>query len=360
MLRIDRRALHVALVELARVAGKSPVSHVLETLHIEAQGDTVTLTSTDLADTLQFSLPAEVTCAFTTCLPAKLLAKLVKPAGRRPAGEVIVEPLVGNAVAVTVDGVTSKLAGVDPAEFPGVPRANASAEESILALRPASALRDALGFVLPAASKDATRPHLNTVRLDNQSAICTDGHRLHLAPLASPVAEPVLLSSATGDRVRRLLAQADQVVLSQRQEAVHVRGGSWQLSTKVVDAEFPPYRHVIPAADQPVRVVVESKALQQALAQVSKVADGTGVQLRVNGALSIGAWATAGEIEVTIPTSESTHQGEDLLVGVDGAYLRQAVSRVAEQVRIGLGKPLDPIRVDLPDGRLSVIMPMRL
>jgi len=269
--------------------------------------------------------------------------------------------VAGDKITVTINGTTMQLPATDPQLFP----AGFNTEGwTLLGMCDARQLQEALSWVLPAASTDPTRKHLQSVFFDQDAVVATDGHRLHLAP--SPIApdQPLLLASTAAAVLGRILKCDGQVVIARHktkdQDQLRVRCGSWQLDTRLLDETFPPYAHVIPAKDtQQSQVVFDTAALHTALAQVMKLSEHGNIRVCVNGAVVLSPWGSSlGEAELAVPVLENNHSGPDLELGLDGKYLLDALPR-AGQVELGLGGPLDPVRVDM-DGRLAVIMPVRL
>lgn len=355
---VDRRALHAALKELARLAPSRGPLPIISNVLLTGTGDKLVLTTTDITTRLTCEVPAEGN-AIETLVPAKLLASLVKPAGKN-AGDVALD-VAGDKLSVTVGGTTMQLPATDPQLFP----APFSTEEwSLVGMCEARLLQEALTWVLPAASTDSTRKHLNSVFIDQDAVVATDGHRLHLAP--SPIApdQPLLLASTAAIVLSRILKCDDQVVVARHKTKDHdqlrVRCGPWQIDTRLLDETFPPYNNVIPAKEaQQSQVVFDITTLNTALAQVMKLSERGNVKVMVNGAVTLAPWgSTLGEADVIVPTIENNHNGPDIELGLDGKYLLDALPR-AGQVEMRLCKPLDPVRVDT-DGRVAIIMPLRL
>ena len=359
-MRTDRRELHNALKELARVAPNNSSLPSLTNVHLPASNGTLHLSTTDLEVRLSYEMRAEGD--INTCLPAKLLSRLVKPEGRGNAGEVEFTPHDDDRVAVTVDGVTSKLVCTAPPEFPAGFRPGEDQSWSLAAMWPGGALREALSYVLPAASRDETRKHLCVVRLEDQIMVTTDGHRLHLAALPSSLAEPLQVSSHAGSVLCRILGSQEQVIMARCKDQLRVRAGSWQLDTRIPDTKFPNHEQVVPAQGrQEVTVEVDSKVFTKALTHVSKLTRDKRVKVRINGAVTLTTWdAELGAAEIEVPTVSSNHDGEDLITGFDGRYLKDMASTKAATFEMSFDGPLDPMRVDLDGGKVAVVMPMRL
>jgi len=357
-MRVDRRALHDALKELARLApSRGPLPHLSNVLLVGA-GDKLVVVSTDLTTRLTCELPAQGD-HLLACAPAKLLASLVKPVGKG-AGDVVIE-VTGDKIYVTIGGTTMQLPAADPQLFPAP---LSTADWKLVGMCQASPLQQALAWVLPAVSTDPSRKHLNAVLIDQQAVVATDGHRLHLAPSPIKPEVPLLLPSSSAVVLSRILKRDDQVVFARHktkeQDQLRVRCGPWQLETRLLDEQFPPYNHVIPSKDaQQSQVVFDTAALCMALAQAMKLSERGNIKVCVNGAVVLSPWGSSlGEAELVAPTLQNNHNGPDIELGLDGKYLLDALPR-AGQVELGLGGPLDPVRVDI-DGRLAVIMPLRL
>ena len=354
-MRVDRRALHRALTELVRLVPRSASHPALEQVLLTASGGTLTLTATDLSRRLSCRLPA--VGKLSTCLPGRTLVRAVKPEGRGHAGHVELRQQ-DDHVSIQVDGLTTTLPATDLAAFP----APSSRAPELLGLWPAAPIREALEFVLPAASRDEVRPHLRAVLLKDQDMVATDGHRLHLAPLPALLADSLLLPSAAAATLARVLKYGEQAIVARAGDLLRVQCGPWQLDARLSDKTFPPYKPVIPAMDhQPTTLQVQAALFHQAVTRISRLARDRKLRLRVNGVISMTTWdADHGAAELELPVQSSTHHGADLHLGFDAPYLAQAVPGKAGPVQLGFAGPLDPLRVDLDGGKLAVIMPLRL
>ena len=136
-----------------------------------------------------------------------------------------------------------------------------------------------------------------------------------------------------------------------------------ELTTKLVDAQFPPWEMVVPrAGDESIRISVEAAALVTALTRVARATRGHSAKFRVNGAIVVSSWSEdAGEAEITVPALASTHHGDDdLVIGLDTRYLHEALAGVATTAELRFGGVLDPVRVDSPGERCAVLMPLRV
>ena len=356
---VDRRELHAALKELLRVAPSRAATPALEMVHLQATKGTITATTTDLARRLSCQLPAQGD--LDVCVHCKLLSQVIKPEGRGAAGAVEIFQ-DEDKVSVLADGLTSHLRHTPTADFPVGPTPKQDQPWSLVAMWPSAPLKDALGFVLPAASRDESRAHLCTVLLEDNDAVTTDGHRLHLAHLPAQVPSPLLIRAPAAATMAHMLAHEDQAILARAGEVLRVKVGNWQLDTRLSDQKFPPHNQVIPSMEaQPIHIRLQAKLLTQALTRVSRLTRDKRLRLRINGAVTLTTWESEqGGAEMEVPVTSSNHQGDDLNIGIDSPYLSQAIPKGTKELMLGFAAPLDPLRVDLDDDKLAVIMPLRL
>jgi len=356
---VDRRTLHAALKELLRVAPSRADLPALEMVHLSANNGTLTVTTTDLHRRLSCQFPAQGD--LNACVHAKMLTNIVKPEGRGDAGSVEVSQNE-DRVSVMADGLVSHLRPTPPADFPASPAPKQDEPWSLVAMWPSAPLKDALTFVLPAASTDEARPHLCAVQFKHNDAVTTDGHRLHLAHLPAPIPQPLLLWAPAAATMTRVLAHGEQVILARAGEVLRIKVGSWQLDTRLSDRRFPPHDQVIPDMEaRPTHIRLQAELLSRALSRVSRLTKDKRLRFRVNGTITLTTWdSEQGAAEMEVPVTSSTHEGDDLKIGFDSPYLAQAIPRGTRELVLGFGGPLEPLRMDLSGGRLAVVMPLRL
>lgn len=354
-MRADRREMYTVLKELARVVPTRGTSPIIEQVHLVARDGFLTLTTTDINRRLTCQIPA--TGELRVCLPCKQLTQAIKPEGRGDAGLVELHAQ-GDRISVCVDGLTSTMNSADPDDFPQVSTKN----QELIGLWPARPLREALEFVLPAASRDETRPHLCTVLMQDYDLVATDGHRLHLAPLPAPLAGSLLLSASAAATLARMLQHGDQAILARTSDVLRVKCGTWQLDAHLSDLAFPPYKQVIPTMnDQPIHIQAQAALFNKAVVRVARLTRDKRLKLCINGVISMSTWdAEAGVAQSQVPVVQSNHQGDDLHIGFDAPYLTQAIPKDVDLVQLGFDGPLAPLRVDLDGGRVAVVMPLRL
>jgi len=357
-MRIGRRALYEALKNLSRVAPTKFAVEVLTGVLIAAKNGIAELTATDLETRLVYRLPAEG--ELSACLPVKLLRDLVKPESARQAGEVVIEPVSEQQVMVNAGGAESRLNCFVPSQFPDWPVAPGDFRPCVI--WDGGRLRDALEFVLPAVSRDPSRPGLRGVYFDAGRIVSTDGHRLHWHALEPKLPKQLLLPGAAAGVLMQLTGD-DSVALARAEGWVRIEGGNWSLAAKEMDTTYPQYTRVVPGQNEATSVILLPTALaRREVQRLKRVAPKANIKVRLNGALTLAVQDyDNNQAEAVIQPLENSHKGEDLVTGLDPAYLLDALGKADETARVGFGSSAaDPVRIDLAGGRMAVVMPVRL
>jgi len=288
--------------------------------------------------------------------------------------------------------LTGSLIGLGAGDFPNRPRIR---WEKTTEIDVEQAL-DAFSWVLPSVSTDEGRPFLNSLLVDPEAGlVATDGHRLLKTPFAYEGEQLQLPLTALEHFLRLMkLAKTGTALVStggtvrvKALESAHSRVpqwvlglvpyarfdvGVWSLVAKLTDpseARFPPFEKVIPEFDRSDRTVVVRVSAEKAAATVKRLEKIMGgrhsVLLTVAPSGAKLEWECddpdAGGAKIETPAVFSQRDiTEPFRVGFVGTYMIDALSGMSDEVTISFAGPADAIRVDSDNGRLAIVMPMRL
>jgi DNA polymerase-3 subunit beta len=244
--------LHRALGIAGRaVAGKTTLP-VLGNFLLDAAGETLTVSATNLEIGIAYAIPAGIEKPGRTTLQARVLNDFV---ASLPPGEVSLSqdehPLT---VTVKRGGTQAHMRALDPDDFPAIIETVDGGAS--LTIDPAT-LREVITHVVFAAATDDSRPVLAGVQIEVQdermSLAAADGFRMSLrgVSLPDPVAEPfsIIVPARALQELNRVLADvADPVTLhiTPKQSQLLVVGPNLRFSTRLIDGTFPDLRQVIP------------------------------------------------------------------------------------------------------------------
>jgi DNA polymerase III subunit beta len=357
------------------VADKKSTMPVLSNVLLDATGtNEVGVRATDLYLSVSGAVPAEIRRRGSVAVPARDLLERVKA---MPDGPLHVSSDSGSATVLKAAGSARRytLHGVPGTDFPNLPQPAPTAPRIEL---PAEALSMLIARTQFSISPDDTRPNLNSAMFEwteeRVRMVTTDGHRLSKAEATMPVKSPpanLLLPLKAVLELRRLADEARgdggkvTLIPSEPNAFFDVAGGLF--SVKLVDAQFPSYKQVIPQQSSRTARIPRAP-FAEALRAVSLAAsDRTG---------GIKLTLSPGTLRITSESPESgdgldevpmDYAGGEITIGFNAKYFLDVLSAIddEDEVILGLSGELDP--ATLRPGKesterdyIAVVMPMRI
>ena len=359
--RCERDVLVDALGTVGRAVSARGGSPVLSGLRFVLTGDQLVLTGSDLDLTISASLVVSGTEDGSAVIPAKLAADIVRSL---EPGAVTVEAAGDEAhVSGGRSQFTVHLYPVD--EFPQLPMPGG--ESVTLA---AAELAEGLRQVVPAASGDDSRPILTGVLLAAEAGglrlVATDSYRLAVRDLPGTTAlregQTVLVPSKALDELARVLVADAEVTLVLGERDASFQVGNFQLTTRLIEGEFPNYRGLIPSA-QPNRLLVGRSALIDAVRRVRLMArEATPVRLTL-GSDSLELLALTQDVGQASESVDAKYEGAELTVAFNPEYLLDGLDATSgDEVSLQTVDGLKPalLRSTDDEGFLYLLMPVRV
>ncbi len=350
MLTTTRSSLLPALERSAAVADPRSAIPILACCLI----DNATIAATDLYRSV--TCGTDATGSLRACVNAKDLLARVKA---MPDGEIGLA-LKKDALVVTGIGkrkFTLQTASAD--DFPKLPQCDTAMAGTRFEAGELAALIQRVSYCI---STDETRAHVNSLCLagDARRVVATDGHRLALFTTEeSSDANSVLVPLRAIKDLVRLGAGAVNLAIAG--PYLFAIAGGVTYTTKLVDAQFPPYSQVIPK--QVAHTVnVPRQAMRDAIAAVALAAsDRTGgvVFTLAPGLLTVSAESPdGGDASDEVPCD---HRGETCRIGFAARYWLEALDALDDdEVSVGFSAELDPATLRGSGDGVAVVMPLRI
>ena len=362
-MRIDKQTLLPLVQHAAEIADKgSP--NITGCARLVAGLDRLTAQATDHERSGDGWAAADGDGEWSVCVPAAQLAKLV---GLLPDGATVsLLPDGDTLLRVEAGRARYTLAGMPAAEFPDLPDLDALATEPAGVAIDSEALRRLLSLAAT-VSQDDGRPAICGVCLQGDGttlrATATDGHRLTTATCDAPglAIDAILHRGALGS-LRRMLDASPMVWVSAAGRNLVFACHGKRLVCRKIEATFPDWRKVVPAADVGTPVSVGADALLAELARVSPIVDGRCGFVRLTldeTGLALDAAGNHGQAHAEL---DADWTGKPEVWGVNPAYLRDACRSLGGNLTLRLQDQVSPIRVtsDAAPSAIVVLMPMRL
>jgi DNA polymerase-3 subunit beta len=359
----DRDAFFRGLQMANNIVEPRQTLPILANVLLEASGETLTLTATDLEVGVRIAVPATVKAPGSVTISSRKLVEIVK---ELPAAPLALRLQENAWVGLRCAGASYKLVGLGPEDFPAVAPGTVASWISL----DGRLLRDMLGQVAYAVAHDETRYALNgvllVVREKEIRMVATDGHRLALTtrPLeqaASPVSGIVPRKAV--QEIGRIVVPGEEAQLAISDNQFLLRMPSVSLMARLIEGTFPNYEQVVPKA-HPFKLAAARQALTAALRRVAVLSEER--TRPVKFALSPGQLKLAsyspdfGEAEESVDVE---YAGDEMTVGFNSRYVLDALgAQTGEQVSLEVKDALSPgvFKSAEDEGSLCVIMPMRI
>ena len=335
---------------------------ILSNVLLQASGDQVRLTTTDLDVGVSGGITAQIEKPGATTLPARRLATIVR---ELPAADIQIEVDSKNVASIRCGQSFFKILGLPEEEFPPLPKFDDTRTFTI----PQQALRDALKKTSYAISTDETRYVLNGIlfsfKENKLTLVATDGRRLALVDLEvefprSQEVEIIVPTKAVTE-LGRLLGDEGDVRLSVGENQVSFQINDTLLASKLIEGNYPNYRQVIPG-DAKERVTLERELFLNAVHRVSLLSS--------EKSNSVKLVFTKNNIEIAANTPDVGEARESLAVAYKGRefsiafnpeFLQAPLRALTnDEVYLDLIDEMSPGVIKIQSPFLYVLMPMRI
>ncbi len=360
---IDRDAFLKGLQMVQNIVEPRQTLPILANVLLEAEGESVRMTATDLEVGARVSVPAKVGGKGAITVSARKLAEIVKELA---AAAVALKVTENVTVSLRCGGATYRLIGLAPDDFPPVVPAS---PQSWVTLE-AKILREMLTQTSFAVSHDETRYALNGVLFAFQGKdvrmVATDGHRLALSTRslgqAIPTATGIVPRKAVTE-IMRVLGTGEEVQIAITENQFVLQMPNFVMTARLIEGQFPNYDAVIPRT-QPGRLAAPRSSLTAALRRVAVMAEERNKPVKL--ALSPGSLkvtASSQELGEAEEILEVEYAGEEMVIGFNSRYLLEAMAALdKDQVMLEIKDAQSPgvIKSVEDEGYCCVIMPMRI
>ncbi len=368
---VDREQLIGLLTRVQGVAERRHTMPVLSHTLLTVGKSEATLVASDLEIVVRCVQPVEARETGSIALPARKLFDIAKVL---PKGPVTIGGKEGNYVEISAGQGHFRLAGLPSQEFPEMPEKPKSAPVTV----DSEVFRKLVDRVGSFASSDETRYNLAGVLLEKMTSedktylrmVATDGHRLAVADgevpeLGSLFGEKRVLAPKKGLLEIRKLAEdgPGALELSASEKFLFAGKGDTELWVRLLDAEFPDYRQVVPKENQQV-AKIPREIFADALRRVSVMAPEKihSVRLSLSGK-QLEISATSPELGEARDLLGVEYGGAAVKIGFNGRYLQDAIGGVLEDtVQMEIKDDVSQVIVRPAEDRtfMAIIMPMRI
>lgn len=376
---ITPKAFDDAVHRACRVVDDKATMPALTCVRLDARDGALYVDATNLNETVRGSVPVDLHTPGIALVNAKNLKKIASSLRQAPAADdakIVVTDHGDAGLAFRLGKTMMAIEGLPTDAFPMLPGCGVNSR--VWPVDPVM-LSTALGYVSFAASDDLSRHNLCGVFVEPKgenggfALAATNGHCLASAtylpkdaPGGAYEPHPMLVPTAAVDILRREMVLGS--VVSVEDNNLAVRNGDWLTLARLVDANFPDYRQLMPKGHDH-EIKIEPSAFNAALRRIGVLNDTKsrgvrvqitrdGISLEIMGDPAKGAKATD-EVEC------EGFEGEPITFGASATYLIDAFAHVGELALLRYRGPQMPLII-VPGGKaddlnvVQLVMPMKI
>jgi DNA polymerase-3 subunit beta len=370
-LSIDRSVLLKALSHTQTVVERKAVSPILSNVLLEAEGNHLKISATDLDISIIENIPAVVMESGSTTVSAHMFYDIVR---KLPEGSEIElsEKPESNLISLKCGKTKFSLSTLNAKDFTNI-KTTGLPHSFVL---PASVLSHLIASTRFSMSTEETRYYLNGIYLhtketDQRPLLCTvatDGHRLALAETDQPQGAHgmpnVIIPKKTIAEISKLLDEAEgDVEISLSHTQITFNFGSALIASRLIDGSFPDYEKIIPQNNNS-SLTVSRKQFLEAVDRISTISlDKTrSVKMNVEHKHITISASTNNQGSGT-EELEATYDGQRFSAGFNARYFLDIAQQIkSETIAFKISDENAPaiMKGVGEDDVLYILMPMRV
>lgn len=359
--RSEQGILAEALGALARIASsRNAGTPALAGVKMVLTGDSLVASSTDQDISLQFTIPVGGDTDGQGLVSARMLNDIVRV---MPSGKITVE-FAGENATISAQRSQFTVPTLNAVDFPRT--TNAGGEPFTIS---SAEFKAALSQVVLAASTDGQKLHLSAVLMTSTDKgirlVATDGYRLAMRDVTGTAGlstDSFLIPARALGELQRLLDASDEITIRFNDFDATFQSPAMTLSTRLINADYPPYQTIIPKNNTNIATVNREELLDALRRTRVLASDMAPVRVRMsNEGVRLTVQLTDGS--TSVEDIDARFEGEDITVAFNSEYLANGVDACGtEEVTISTSIPSKPAIIGPlgDDAYLYLLMPQRL
>jgi DNA polymerase-3 subunit beta len=359
---VNKDVLLDGLQKVQSIVATRSTLPVLYNVYLKVEKDRLWLTATDLEVTVRTSLEAKISRTGGTTVPARRFFSICR---ELPSNDIEIDADDKDVVSIKAGASRYKIIGISEDEFPPLPTFKGNRSYSL----DQKVFKTMLASTHYAASADASRPALCGVlasfREGKMNMVATDGRRMAMweqdLAMEKNTDGQCVIPAKTVAELLRSLGEEGQVTLQLSDNQVAIEFGQMLVMSKLIDANYPNYRQVIPV-DSGDRVVVEREMLLNAVRRVALLLSDKSNSITLTfGKDTLEVSASSADVGEATESLSIKHRGKEMAIAFNPDFLMDPLKVLgSDEVSLELTNELSPavLRCDKPFQ--CVIMPMRV
>ena len=345
--QVDRDVMADAVSWASRTLPTKSTQPLLTGMHLVAEKSGLTLSGSDADVSARANLKADVIETGTVLIPGRLLADIT----RSLPSATIDFSVEGNRAQITCGRSSFTIPTMPVAEYPPLPTM-----PGVSGTISGTDFATAISQVAIAASRDETLPAFTGVKIDVEGAVitlaATDRYRLAVrelnwSPTSTSLSTHALIPAKFLSESSKSLAHSEAISLAfatANEGLVGIEGAGRQTTSRLLAADFPKYRTLLPTESTTV-AQISTSALVESVKRVSLVLERE-APIRIsfaNGEAIVTGGGGSGELAEAKEFIECTLTGEELTIAFNHQFLLDGLNAIDSAIAVvSMTTPIRP------------------
>jgi len=356
-MQLEKNVLIENLQDIVSILSANATLPILSNIVIKEEEGNLILEGTDLEIFIKKTIKLKVELEKSICVNGKKFNDVIQS---MPGDNVTITNEKG--LKITSGKCTFKLALAPIEDYPIIPKI-----EGIKIKVEAQNLKSKLSKIIFAAATAETRYELNGILFDFKGGklnlVATDGSRLALARIVveSKISEKFLVPQKALSSLIKLIGGTKEleIIISEDKRVKFICGNA-EITTRLIDVEFPDYLDVIPKKSES-KLKIKSKELYEAVkrASILSTQDLIALELKLekNKVTVTKNTAGLGEVKEEI---KAEYVGKEMTIGFNPKYLLDNLQVIEEEIiEIEITNEEKPVIIESLDSKY-LLLPMCL
>ncbi len=339
---VSSAALLKELQMLGGVINSTNTLPILDNFLFEINGNSLTLTASDLETTFSTKITVESESNSMVALPARLLLDTLKTFPEQPLTFIKTEK---NTVEISANNGKYAVAYAEGNEFPKA----ASVSDAKTTIIQSDVLHTAINNTLFASGNDDLRPVMSGVffqfSTESLTFVATDAHKLvkytRSDVKANDTSEFIMPKKPLQLLKGILQTISEDISIEYNDTNAQFRYGESTLTCRLIDGKYPNYEAVIPK-ENPNQMQVSRVSFLNSVRRVSIFSNKTTHQIRLKiagAALQVSAedfdYSNSAEERL-----DCDYQGDDIQIGFNSRFLIEMLNNMeCDQIKLSMSLP---------------------
>lgn len=367
---VPSKTLYAYVAAVCKVINSKNAMTILNNLLFDLKGDSLTITASDLENTLSATLSVtEPEGEGKFCVDAKRILDLLK---ELPDLGITIKVNDENlAIDLTYPGGKFSLVGINGKEYPST-REEAAQNQTMSFTAPMKQVLSGIDNTLFAVGTDPVRPQMMgilwDIKPDQITFVATDVRKLvrYINTMSAPGIEgSFILPVKPANIIKNVFAKNEDVRIILDPKSATFISGSYNFNCRFIKGNFPDYNRVIPTTN-PYTLTIDRTEFLNAVRRVGVFVDpGNGlVKFKITASELVMKAQDTNFCTSARESMSCDFNGPEMVIGFSAHYLIEIFNTITtEQIIISLADPSRP-GMFLPDTQskggnlLMLLMPM--